>query len=314
MQDGDLLIFGYVGVAAIVWFLMGYATYRARDFRLSRTLWCGIRFDLRGSAIAYGFRRFLWSIVLIVTLGLAYPWMASSLWRYRWNNTWYGDRKFELKGNWRAIAGPYYITYIVNLLTIGATIIWVDATHDYVMVGSVPVPGLLGALYCLLCLLLLALTLAWYRTTTTSRMLSTISCGDAAIKVKMGTGALFGQFIAFAACVVGVLVLLLLTGAIALGAVYAAASKTGKEPDVNAMASFFQSGTINVALLILAYLIFLGTLGMLTEIVLGFGWWKLLARSTTITNADSLRSVRATPEDRALIGQGLADALNVGAY
>ena len=36
MQDSDLLIFGYVGVAAIVWFLMGYAIYRARDFRLSR--------------------------------------------------------------------------------------------------------------------------------------------------------------------------------------------------------------------------------------------------------------------------------------
>src|SRR3569623_2921011 len=157
MQDSDLLILGYVGVAAIVWVLMGYATYRARDFRLSRTLWCGIRFDLRGSAIAYGFRRFLWSIVLSVTLGLAYPWMASSLWRYRWNNTWYGDRKFEIKGNWRAFALPYYLTCLVNILTVGATIIWIEATHDFVMVGAVPVPGPLGGLYCLLCLMLLAL-------------------------------------------------------------------------------------------------------------------------------------------------------------
>jgi hypothetical protein len=39
-----------------------------------------------------------------------------------------------------------------------------------------------------------------------------------------------------------------------------------------------------------------------------------LARGATITSPDSLRTVRSTAEDRALIGQGLADALNVGAY
>jgi len=76
----------------------------------------------------------------------------------------------------------------------------------------------------------------------------------------------------------------------------------------------FQSGTLNVALLIVAYLVVLGAFGMLAEVVLSFGWWRLLARGASLSNPDSLRSVRATAEDRALIGQGLADALNVGAY
>ena len=71
---------------------------------------------------------------------------------------------------------------------------------------------------------------------------------------------------------------------------------------------------MNVALLVVGYLVVLGILGMLAEIILAFGWWRLLARGTTISNPDSLRSVKATAEDRALIGQGLADALNVGAY
>jgi hypothetical protein len=75
-----------------------------------------------------------------------------------------------------------------------------------------------------------------------------------------------------------------------------------------------QSGTTNVILLILAYLVVLGLLGLLAEIILAFGWWKLLARASTIANPDSLRTVRAAAEDRTLIGQGLADALNVGAY
>src|SRR5690606_14693174 len=96
MQDAGFVLLGYAAIAALVWFLMGYAIYRARDFRLSRTLWRGIRFDLKGSALGYAFRRFVWSIVNVVTLGLAYPWMAASLWRYRWRHTWYGDRKFEI--------------------------------------------------------------------------------------------------------------------------------------------------------------------------------------------------------------------------
>jgi hypothetical protein len=78
--------------------------------------------------------------------------------------------------------------------------------------------------------------------------------------------------------------------------------------------SMFQSGTTNVVLLIIAYLVVLGAFGMLAELILAFGWWKLLVRGATITNPDSLHSVKAIAEDRTLVGQGLADALNVGAY
>ena len=41
---------------------------------------------------------------------------------------------------------------------------------------------------------------------------------------------------------------------------------------------------------------------------------ELVARGAIITNADSLMTVRATAEDHTLHGEGLADALNVGAY
>lgn len=91
-QEAALL--GYGGVAVLVWFLMGYATYRARDFRLSRTLWRGIRFDQAGSAWNYAFRRFFWSLLVVATAGLAYPFMAATLWGYRYRNSWFGDRQW----------------------------------------------------------------------------------------------------------------------------------------------------------------------------------------------------------------------------
>jgi uncharacterized membrane protein YjgN (DUF898 family) len=293
---------------------MGYATYRARDFRLSRSLWRGIRFDLRGNAIAYALRRFGWSLLMIPTLGLVYPWMGSSLWRYRWNNTWFGDQQFSIAGNWRTIAGPFYAAYLLNVLAVGGTLGWIGSTGDLVAMGGLVIPGPLGLVLCAACLLVFAFTLAFYRTRVASRMLSTVSIGEARLQVRLRAGALFWQFVLYAAAVAGLLLVLLITGLVALGGVYAAAAASGQAPDGAGMLAVFSSGTTNVALLIFVYLVVLGAFGMLAELILGVGWWRLLARGTVIENVDSLRKARREPEDRALIGQGLADALNVGAY
>jgi uncharacterized membrane protein YjgN (DUF898 family) len=314
MQEVDYLLLGYIALGAIIWFLAGYAIYRARDFRLSRTLWRGIRFDLKGSALAYALRRFLWSLLMLPTLGLIYPWMGSSLWRYRWRNTWYGDRHFEIGGNWRVIAGAYYPAYFLSGLALLGTAGWITATGDLVAFEGIMIPGPIGLALCAGSVLVLAFSLAFYRTRVASRMLSTVSLGDARLKVTIGAGQLFGQFIIYILALVGLLILLALVALIAIGSIFAAAASGGGAADANAIAAMFASGTTNVALLILVYLIVLGAFGLLAELILGVGWWKLLARGALIENPDSLRSTKATGEDRALIGQGLADALNVGNY
>ena len=315
MQDSDLVLIGYGIIGAVIWFLMGYGIYRARDFRYSRTLWRGIRFDVQGNAWAYALRRFLWSILLVLTLGLVYPWMASSLWKYRWRNTWFGDHKFEIAGNWRAFAGPYFAAYIVNAFTIGATAIGIPATHDLVPVGNFFIPGPIGLLACLGCIVLLAMSYCWYRTRSVSAMLSTVSLGAAKLNVRVTTGPLFVLYVGYLIGVLVLLLVLLITAIIAFGGIYAVATHGGTEPATDhALASFFQSGSLNVALLIVVYLVVLGAFGLLSEIIVRFGWWKLVSNGTTITNPEALSAVRAGGEDRSLIGQGLADALNVGAY
>ena len=51
---------------------------------------------------------------------------------------------------------------------------------------AIPVPGLLTSLALIGCAIILGITLAWYRARSASRMLSTVSCGDAKITVKFG--------------------------------------------------------------------------------------------------------------------------------
>jgi hypothetical protein len=314
MQEVDYLLIGYIAVAAVLWFLAGYAIYRARDFRLSRTLWRGIRFDLRGNAFAYALRRFLWSLAMVPTLGLIYPWMASSLWRYRWRHTWYGDRRFEMTGNWRLIASAYYPAYFLSALAIIATTAWITSTKDLVTIDALTIPGPIGLALCGVCVLVLAFSLAFYRTRAASKMLSTVSVGGAKLNVKIGTGALFGQFALYVVALIMLLIVLALAALIAIGSIFAAASGSGQTPDAEAVISMFGSGTANVLGLIAIYLVVLGAFGVLAEIILALGWWKLLAHGATIEKPESLRDVAATAEDRALVGQGLADALNVGAY
>jgi len=314
MQESQFIVLGYLGVGLIIWFLMGYAIYRARDFRLSRTLWRGIRFDQRGSAWAFALRRFIWSILFVLTAGLIYPWMASSLWKYRWRNTWFGDRKIEIAGNWRSFAGPYFAVYVLNILTIGGTALWMTSARDYHAADGSLLPGPISTLASIGCIVVLALSYCWYRTRSASSMLSTVSLGEAKLSVRIRTGPLFWQYVAYVVCLAVLLVLLLMTFGAVLGSVYALAVASGKAPGAAALLSLFQSSTLNIVLLIVAYLIVLGAFGMLAELILSFGWWRLLARSSTIANPDSVNSVRSAPEDRSLIGQGLADALNVGAY
>ena len=68
-----------------------YATYRARRYRLTRTVLRGVRFNQTGSGLLYAIQATLWSTANIATLGLTYPWAVANLERYKMRHTFYGD-------------------------------------------------------------------------------------------------------------------------------------------------------------------------------------------------------------------------------
>lgn len=306
-QTSDVVLWGYLVVAIIFWFAQGYAIYRARDFRLSRTLWRGIRFDQKGSAIRYAIRRFFWSLLVLVTAGLTYPFMASSLWRYRYGHSWYGDRQFSWTGTWKTIAGPYYRAWFAVVVVLAAAVFILP--NDLHVSGDMVYPGLAGTLTLLVAFAIILLSWLYFRSREANRMFSAIRLGDAGLEVKVRMRTLLGQGLLYALC--GFLALIVFGG---FFAGFAFSMTGGAGGDAQDLARIAQSSVLNVSILLVAYLLFLGALGLFGEIFLGLGFWMTVARGSMLINGDSLDTVRATDEDRALAGEGLADALNVGAY
>jgi len=297
-QSSTIAAIGYGAAALLLWFLSGYAIYRGRDFRLSRTLWRGVRFDQKGSALGYAVRRFFWSLLVLVTAGLAFPFMAGNLWRYRYSHTWYGDRQFTFTGSWKTVAGPFYRAWAVFAASIAMAV-----------GASLAGYGAAAGLSVLLALVVGCLCFVYYRSRETSRMFSAVRLGDASLDIEVKARSLLGQYLLYGVCVIGALIVLGLIGYILSSALNA----NFRAADFSA-ANIARSGWIGVALGVGGYLATVSAFTLLGEVFIDCGYWMRVARGATILNLDSLDDVRATAEDSSVAGEGLADALNVGSF
>jgi uncharacterized membrane protein YjgN (DUF898 family) len=96
-----------VAVMILVLLLTGMAIYRARRYRLTRTLWRGIRGTLVGSAWQYSLLYFGSLLLKALTLGWSTPAMNTELQQRIMRDMRFGDVPFTFRGS----AGPLYPAY-----------------------------------------------------------------------------------------------------------------------------------------------------------------------------------------------------------
>lgn len=94
----------------VVFYLIGVAIYRARNYRLSRTRWRGIRGALTGSSWGYGWSHFWTALLVPFTLGWVVPWRATKLQRRLTDDMNFGDQPFRFSGS----SGPLYKRYAIR--------------------------------------------------------------------------------------------------------------------------------------------------------------------------------------------------------
>jgi len=86
--------------------LVSVAQFRARRYRLSRTLWRGIRAGQGGSSWVYLGRCTVWLLAAILTLGLCLPWAMADLARYRMKHSHWGSFQGDFAGTANQLVMP----------------------------------------------------------------------------------------------------------------------------------------------------------------------------------------------------------------
>src|SRR5229473_8554912 len=93
-----LKAFASIPVALFYYLFFQFEGYRARRYRLTRSVWRGVRFAMGGSGLNYAWRVGLWTLLVAITLGFALPWRQAALERFKMRYTAYGSLQGRFEG------------------------------------------------------------------------------------------------------------------------------------------------------------------------------------------------------------------------
>lgn len=271
--------FASIPLIAFFYLFMQFAMYRARRYRLTRTVWRGVRFWMAGSGWSYAWRAVLWGLFAMVTLGLALPWRAAALERYKMQHTSYGD----LRGRFDATGGDLFRQgWHLWLLTWPAAIF------------IVPLPFIYGA----------------YKSIEWRWWMSGMRFGAVRFESKLSDGALIGLY--WKVIGWGMLLLVLLSGWVG-GVIGIAIAANGGGTSEADMVRIFQQPSVLIAMAA-GYVVLALILGMIMRIYLMRDVWARVADSTLVHNLAAAENVTGQGSAVSALGEGFADSLDIGGF
>jgi uncharacterized membrane protein YjgN (DUF898 family) len=290
--------FASVPLILVLYCLGYYAAYRARRYRATRTLFRGVRFWMTGSGWSYLGRAALWDIATVLTLGFAYPWRKAALERYLMRNTRYGTLKGDFVGTGWALFRKLAPLWLIAILTVGYAVSGFMGNAGSIhnmrpeqIIGSV---FLLPIVLPVVLAMSLAVVMRW--------RLNGIRIGDAAlvstlpILTVLGASLLFALSLLAFSTVIGIVAAI----AVAVGAVMLRVDDIG-------------GGSIIAIIAIgLFYIWTLLSIGALKRYFIERGLWRASAATAAVTNLDSIEAALAAGKPASGLGEGLADALDMG--
>ncbi|HLA21141.1 MAG TPA: DUF898 family protein [Pseudolabrys sp.] len=323
----DLGLIGQLSgvIAFALLFVLGqYAVYRARRYRLTRSIYRGLRFHQSGSAWAYALRAVLWWLATVLTFGLAYPFQLASLERYKMRNTHYGDLAGQFAGSgFRLLLRglPMWLAVMAPLaLTVGAFVEGVDwkALADALAQGGDDVmsrieggnPALAGAIVFAMLMAGTAVTLAAllypaFQSVSLRWWSSGLRFGDITLTSTLRMRHVYGAYARFlwygllfsiAIAIAGVV------GLLAVGLIVGS-GQTGTAGEIAA-----------TGLLLIGYVIVALGFSTIYRATVQLSLWQLGMESLQLSGLSALDRVKASGTPSSALGEGLADALNVGGY
>lgn len=311
-----------VGIAALA--MIGqYAVWRARSYRLTRTVFRGLRFHQTGSGLHYAICVLFWWAMMAITLGLAYPFAQASLERFKLGHTLYGDLPGRFEGSgfrlllrglplWFVVVAPTLIalsallaidwTQIGRIMQRSGSIndiltrIWTEVPEFYDAIGLFVLA--LGFAVCAAAILFPA-----FQTIVMRWWVSGIRFANVSATSQLRTVDVYKAYLRF----VGYLLLFALAMIVVAFITFAA---IGLLLGTSEQSKFAEISTI----LAMVGLYVVSALGLSTiyQATARLSVWRLTAQSSALSDVAALDHVKAAGAPGSPLGEGLADALNVG--
>ena len=281
----------------LFFYLFGqFAIYRARRYRMTRTVWCGVRFWMSGSAWAYAARSALWGILVILTLGLMLPWREAALERYKMRHSYYGDLPGSFDGRGLEFFKRGWWLWLLGVLSLALMVLAaaksVSAAPFLFVVAA---PFVYGAFK--------AVEWRWW--------LSGIRFGDVRLDSALSPTALIGLYWK----VIGWVLLLLLLFSAYLFACLALIASVNQTSITNLfMAGNLQANIPMIGLMGVGYLAMILAMNVIRRIYLLRDVWARVVASTTVHNIEAAANVSAAGNLANALGEGFADGLDVAGF
>ena len=306
----------FLYVLVLMW-LGQYAFFRARRYRLARTVWRGIRAGQDGAASGYAWLWFGYAVLSVITLGWATPWMTVELQRYEVENARFGVENFSYSGRGRDLfwhwvpCGALWSLGIV--LTLAAVILnsdellfMFDAATDLGAGESALAENAgerFGAIFALpaLTFVLSIPFLIYYRIAAFRYMFGVSNLADIDFTAEFSGWRLVGYWVLYFAVLIAVLVFVAF---FFFGAFGGLAALTGAEVGDEAL--------IGIGLLvgIIPVLLLLFLLPILNFLLFYYPAIRHIATTLRLTDISSLDRIVQSSKDDPRFGEGLASALD----
>ena len=257
-----------------------FAIYRARRYRLTRTVWRGVRLWMDGWGWIYAWWASVWLLLVIVTLGLAMPWRAAALERYKMQHSWYGD----LQGNFEGKGSELF-----------KRIWWLWLVTPFALLMTPALPFLYG----------------YYKAVEWRWWVSGIRFGDVSAESKLESDALIGLYWK----TIGWYFLLVIGFAIVVGGAFAVVAGLGgvTTEELAAPDGILKAAPLLVVTVV-SYLALALALSVVVRLYLTRDVWATVLSTTVVTNLAAAADVAARGDLATALGEGIADGLDVAGF
>jgi uncharacterized membrane protein YjgN (DUF898 family) len=300
LEAERLQAFASFPLIILFYLFMQFALYRARRYRLTRTVWRGVRFGMGGSGLSYMWRAGLWTLLAVVTLGLAFPWRQAALERFKMRHTSYG----ELQGQFSGTGGqlfrrvwPLWLTVVVLLVVMP-------------IVSAVLKTSVLAFVAVAVMIVSQPFLYARYKALEWRWWVCGMRVGEVSFESQLGAGDLIGLYWK----VVG-WSFLILAGFIAwFAGIVAIVMLMSGGGDISEQIALVSHTFALWVVMVVGYVGALLSFWVVMRLYLMHDIWQRVAETTTVHNIAAAQTATAQGGMVGALGEGFADSLDVGGF